>query len=469
VSPLSRTYHATQSDAVIPRSGAPALERTALEAPASTKYFGRQEPAEQCVPRLEPRNKGKIGGEGGRRPDEGVDLERTWQTRIDTTFLPPHPSPLPRGTIVKLGKCLRGRGDNRKTIGSLILNCVTYHLWICQTVILLLLFAPATSHAAQSDFQSTADILKSRQQTIVKLFGAGSGNLDSYGSGTLVSAEGHFITVWNHLISTGYLTAITADGRKFSVDVVGTSGEHDLALLKLRSEPGDSFSHIDLTKIIDSSPGTPVLAFSNMFHVATGNEPVSIVHGVIAARIPLEATQGRWKFPLKSPVWLIDAITNNSGAAGGLLTDTQGAPIGLIGREIRHSASRTWVNYAVPLTTLRPVIETLLAGKKVDSRPKDADANLAMISDQELTAKFGVTMLPNAVERTPAWIDAVTRDSIAAKAGLQRGDLIVLVNDAVITSVTDFQRQLATFRSGERASLTISRDQQLLPVDFRIP
>ena len=335
--------------------------------------------------------------------------------------------------------------------------------------LLLFLLTSTTSHAAQPDFQATTDVLKSRQQTIVKLFGAGSGNLDSYGSGTLVSAEGHFVTVWNHLISTGFLTAITADGRKFSVDVVGTSAEHDLALLKLRAEAGDTFSHVDLAKVIDVEPGTPVLVFSNMFHVATGNEPVSVVHGVIATKIPLDATQGRWKFPLKSPVWLIDAITNNSGAAGGLLTDTAGVPIGLIGREIRHSSSRTWVNYAVPLTTLKPVIESLLAGKKVDSRPKDADASLAMISDQELTAKFGVTMLPNVVERTPAWIDAVTKDSIAAKAGLQRGDLIVLVNDAVITSVTDFQQQLATFRSGERVALTINRDQQLLPVDLRIP
>ena len=264
------------------------------------------------------------------------------------------------------------------------------------------------------------------------------------------------------LSGTGYLTAITADGRKFSVDVVGTSAEHDLALLKLRTEPGDSFACIDLSKVMDSEPGTPVLAFSNMFHVATGNEPVSLVHGVIAARIPLEATQGRWKFPLKSPVWLVDAITNNSGAAGGLLTDTNGTPIGLIGREIRHAASRTWVNYAVPLTTLKPIIETLMSGRKLDPRPKDSETNIPMISDQELTARFGLTMLPNVVERTPAWIDAVAKDSIAAKAELQRGDLIVMVDDTVITSVTDFQQQLARFRSGDRVSLTINREQQLL-------
>ena len=350
-------------------------------------------------------------------------------------------------------------------------TCVTHAFervrWT--SLILTLLFVSDKCSASQSDFRATAEVLKSQQQTIVKLFGAGGGSLDSYGTGTLVSGDGHVVTVWNHLISTGYLTAVTADGRKFTVDVVGTSTEYDLALLKLSSEPGDSFSYIDLSKARNPEPGTPVLAFSNMFHVATGNEPVSLVHGVIAAKIPLEATQGRWKFPLKSPVWLVDAITNNSGAAGGLLTDTEGTPIGLIGREIRHSASRTWVNYAVPLTTLKPVIETLLSGKKVDSRPKDADANAPMLSDQQLTARFGLTMLPNVVERTPAWIDTVAKDSIAAKCGLQRGDLIVLVNDAVITSVTDFQQQLAAFRSGEKVALTINREQQLLPVDLQIP
>ena len=348
--------------------------------------------------------------------------------------------------------------------------CIHFLKRACRTwLIPTILFASANCLASQSDFQATADVLQSQQQTIVKLFGAGGGSLDSYGTGTLVSGDGHIVTVWNHLVSTGYLTAVTADGRKFSVDVVGTSAEHDLALLKLRSAPGDSFSCIDLSQATDPGPGTPVLAFSNMFHVATGNEPVSLVHGVIAARIPLEATQGRWKFPLDSPVWLVDAITNNSGAAGGLLTDTKGMPIGLIGREIRHAASRTWVNYAVPLTTLKPVIETLLSGKKLDSRPKDSAASAPLISDQELTARFGLTMLPNVVERTPAWIDTVAKDSIAAKCGLQRGDLIILVNDGIITSVTDFQQQLAAFRSGERVALTINREQQLLPVELQIP
>jgi len=54
---LATILHAVRNEAVNPRSRAPALERNALEAPASSENPGRQEPPEQRVPRLEPRNK----------------------------------------------------------------------------------------------------------------------------------------------------------------------------------------------------------------------------------------------------------------------------------------------------------------------------------------------------------------------------------------------------------------------------
>ena len=49
--------HSVRNEAVNPRSWAPALERNALEAPASSENPGRQEPPGQRVPRQEPRNK----------------------------------------------------------------------------------------------------------------------------------------------------------------------------------------------------------------------------------------------------------------------------------------------------------------------------------------------------------------------------------------------------------------------------
>lgn len=328
----------------------------------------------------------------------------------------------------------------------------------------------AQSQAPQESRSKLAPLetVQGQQQLVVKLFGAGVGNLDSYGSGVIVSAEGHVITVWNHLINVGFLTAITHDGQRFAVSVIGTSRDFDLAVLQLNSTDGQQFSHIDLDQVSNVDVGSAVLAFSNMFHVATGNEPVSVVHGVVAARTNLEAVQGRWAFPVKSPVLIIDAITNNSGATGGLLTTLDGRAVGLLGREIRHLRSHTWVNYAVPLTTLKPVVESLIAGRRVDSVDKES-AVIAMISDRELTGRFGLTMLPIVVERTPAYIDSVVQGSVSQQAGLRRGDLIVLLDDDIITSVTDFRRQLATRRPGQPVSVTISRDQQLLTCQFRIP
>lgn len=304
------------------------------------------------------------------------------------------------------------------------------------------------------------------QQVVVKLFGAGLGSLDSYGTGVLVTAEGHVLTVASHLVSAGFLTAVTSDGKRYAAETVATEPALDAALLKLKADPSDQFPCIDLKSSLDPEPGTPVLAWSNMFRVAAGNEPVSVVHGVIAASVPLEAVQGKWKFPLQSRVWLIDAITNNSGAAGGLLTDASGTPVGLIGREIRHAISGTWVNYAVPLTTLRPAVEAMLEGRKLaNSQPQ---RNEPALSARELTARFGLALMPAVLERTPAWVDAVIPGSAAAVAGIRRGDLIVLIGDAVITSESDARRRLADYRPGQKIAVTLSRNEQLLELSLMV-
>lgn len=322
--------------------------------------------------------------------------------------------------------------------------------------------------AGNRDSYAPEQIIPERQSAVVKLFGAGVGNLDSYGSAVLISPDGHLMTVWNHLINVGYLTAMTDDGRKFAVRVIGTSREHDLAVLQLQADPGQKFPFINLADAQDALPGDSILAFSNMFHVATGREPVSVVHGIVASKTPLTAGNGRWSFPLKSPVLIVDAVTNNSGAAGGLLTRTDGTPLGLIGREIRHRGSNTWVNYAVPLITLAPVVDTLLSGRRVEATAADSQPTVLM-ADRQITATFGMTLLPDVVERTPAYIDGVVADSLAEQSGLKRGDLIVLLDDEIITSVTDFRRLIATRRSGQPISLTVSRNQQLIMIGFRVP
>jgi serine protease Do len=331
-------------------------------------------------------------------------------------------------------------------------------------LLLIAVLQPTSRTHADVNLSST---IPESCSAVVKLFGAGVGNLDSYGSGTLISEEGHVVTVWNHLINSGYLTAVTSDGRRFQMDVVGTSAAHDLAVLKLQSDDNERFPFIDRSNAVKPDSGTEVRAFSNMFHVATGNELVSVVHGIIAAEAKLAAGFGRWKLPLKSPVLILDAITNNSGAAGGLLADSAGTPIGLLGRELRHDDSGTWVNYAVPFETLNPIIDTILSGGSVD---RDTSASTTPpISDRQLTSAWGMTLLPEVLKETPAYIDRVVPHSAAAEAGLQRGDLIVLVNDNVIQTSRNLRTRLAEIRSGLKVTITVNRNGALESIRVRVP
>ena len=115
-----------------------------------------------------------------------------------------------------------------------------------------------------------------------------------------------------------------------------------------------------------------MLAFSNMYQVAAGDEPVSVLHGVVEAKGTLSLRRGRNTIAYDGPVYVVDAITNNSGAAGGLLTTRSGQPLAMIGRQLRNDESNIWLNYSIPLDELAPVIEQIQTGdfsRKTNGEP----------------------------------------------------------------------------------------------------
>ena len=80
-----------------------------------------------------------------------------------------------------------------------------------------------------------------------------------------------------------------------------------------------------------------MLAFSNLYGVATGNEPASVLKGYVSAVTDLAARRGIFQTPYQGPVYVLDALTNNPGAAGGVLTDRRGQLAGILGK---NSATR---------------------------------------------------------------------------------------------------------------------------------
>ncbi|MBX3436879.1 MAG: serine protease [Planctomycetaceae bacterium] len=317
----------------------------------------------------------------------------------------------------------------------------------------------ATSVRAQSSREAIDAVLP----RMVKIFGAGGlQNLEAYGTGFLVSADGHIVTAWSHLLDTDRVSVVLDDGRRFAAETIGFEPTLELALLKIDAE---RLPHFDLEEVAEAGPGARVLAFSNMFQVAVGDEPVSVMHGVIAAVGPLSARRGRFEVAYSGPVYIVDAVTNNSGAAGGVLTTRDGQLLGMIGRPLRNADSSTQLNYAVPMTELADTIRQIRTGdfsRRRDEASPDQAQNFT-------AADFGIVLVPDVVERTPAYVDAVFRESEAAAVGLRPDDLIVFANGRLVPSCKALEVELGRLQPQDDLTLVVRRGGALLTVTMTAP
>ena len=79
-------------------------------------------------------------------------------------------------------------------------------------------------------------LAKAAQQRSVKIYGAGGlRGLQSYQSGFLISAQGHVLTVFSHVLDTDTLVVTLDDGRKFDGKLLGVNPRLEIAVLKIEA------------------------------------------------------------------------------------------------------------------------------------------------------------------------------------------------------------------------------------------
>lgn len=342
--------------------------------------------------------------------------------------------------------------NNRPPIASRLAR------WTACAALLLTLSASPAVVRAQVSF---ADVIAEVQPKIVKIYGAGGlRGLEAYQSGMLISADGHILTVWSHVLDTDYITATLYDGRRYEAQLLGADPTRQAALLKIDA---DGLPHFDLEAKAAARSGARVLAFSNLFGVATGDEPVSVQHGIVSVETQLAAQRGVFETPYRGPVYVLDAMTNNPGAAGGALTNRRGELLAMLGKELRNSQTNTWLNYALPIDQLVDAVDGMRDGRivRLDDDPlQGADNPLDLRS-------LGIVLVPDVVERTPPYIDLVRPGSPAAAAGLRPDDLLMYVDDRLVPSCKALFDHLRFVERDAMVRLTVNRDQELLTFELQ--
>ena len=270
------------------------------------------------------------------------------------------------------------------------------------------------------------------------------------GSGSGILLEGGYVLTNQHVVGDavqtgGKITIALADGRTFAAQAVGADRATDVALLKVQDPqrlPAAQLGENDTLQ-----PGQTVLAIGN---------PVGLSHSVSAGVVsalgrPLVMEERTYENLIQTDTAI------NPGNSGGALVDLGGKVVG-INTLVRSDAQN--IGFAIPIKTAMQIVGELKRNGKV-RRPFDG------IVPTELTGRLSrLLRLPEGT--TGLVVRAVYRNSPAAQAGLQQGDVLLKLAGQALTDEASYRRVLSGLRIGLEIEVVFLRDGQQATVRLRL-
>ena len=265
-----------------------------------------------------------------------------------------------------------------------------------------------------------------------------------FGSGVIISEDGYIITN-NHVIDgAGEIEVTLADKRDYNAKLIGTDPNTDLALLKIeeRQLPYANMGNSDELRI-----GEWVLAVGNPFAQGTPYDLTSTVTaGIVSAKgRNINILGGGMR--IESFIQTDAAV--NPGNSGGALVNLKGELIGI--NTAIATPSRTFAGYSF-------AIPSSLVSKVIDDLKEYGIVQRALLGVQitDVTADFAEDRDINEVGGV--YILEVGEHSAASEAGLEKGDIIIRIEETVVNTTSELQELVARNSPGDRIAVTYKRD-----------
>ncbi len=297
----------------------------------------------------------------------------------------------------------------------------------------------STSHVMQENENADASLeIGSSNPKINDFFKPQKPQQVSLGSGFIIDEDG-FILTNNHVIEGAKEIVVTlADESSFDADVVGTDDKTDLALIKIEAGKKLTFAKLgDSDKI---RVGDWILAIGNPFGLGG-----SVTAGIISAK-SRDIEAGAYDNFIQTDASI------NQGSSGGPMFNMSGEVIGINSAIFSTNGGSMGIGFAVPINLSKFVISQLKEKGKVER-------SQIGIKFQPNTADISSSLQQNKIEGVI--VTSVDENSVAQKAGIEAGDVIVKLNGKTINNPKDFSRQIAETKVGSQISLEIWRNQKL--------
>lgn len=288
-----------------------------------------------------------------------------------------------------------------------------------------------------------------------------SGAGGSSGSGFVLDENGHIVTNQHVVDGADQVSVTFSGGERMTAEVVGEDASTDVAVLRADA-PEEMLTPLTLGNSAAVDVGEPVVAIGNPLDVGT-SATTGIVSGI-----------GR---PIKAPNdYTIDnAIQTdaaiNPGSSGGPLLDARGAVIGVNSQIQSSTGSFQGVGFAVPIDTVKSVVEQLITTGDVEHGyigVQMFDAGVAELASyagktpEDFSEEYGIpengAIVVDATGGGPAAEAGISGGEEEEIAGLPvpLGDVITDIEGNEVESPEDVISVVNAHRPGERIEMTVA-------------
>ncbi len=260
------------------------------------------------------------------------------------------------------------------------------------------------------------------------------------GSGVIIDDTGYLVT--NHHVVNGAdrLVIILSQGGRVPAQLVGSSADFDLAVLKIDADYVPAVARFGDSAALRL--GERVAAIGS----ALGGFRNTVTSGVISAHNRSLGGQ-RGLLQTDTPI--------NHGNSGGPLINLYGEVVGINVMVLRGSSFSgdiaEGLGFAIPSNTVKTVVKQLIETGR-------AEMPFLGISYSELNPQL--SMEKGISITNGALIEAVLKGTAADNAGLKVNDIVYAINGQQIDDMHPLAQQLLEYSVGEVVTLTVIREDQ---------
>jgi serine protease DegS len=255
---------------------------------------------------------------------------------------------------------------------------------------------------------------------------------NSLGSGVIVREDGYILTNRHVIADADEILVAFSDGQTTTAKIIGTDPETDLAVIEANAKglKPIEFGRSDLARV-----GDIVLAIGNPFGIG---QTVSM--GIISATGRLSA--GPFDY-------LQTDAAINPGNSGGALIDANGRLLGINSLIYSQTGGYQGIGFAVPAQLAMTVLDDIVHEGRVIRGWLGIEA-FNVVSSSGQHGLVVANVLP---------------DSPAARAGIERGDVILTINGKPVSSRRVVMQQISSIKPGNTIDLQMLRSGE--PVEVK--